>query len=66
MEEIESQEEEAQPILRRPERQSNKPKNLEDYVLIAIEEGERLLLSINNEPMSFYEANESRDRYKHV
>lgn len=47
--------------LRRSTRISSKPKYLEDYVLLlAEEEGERLLMCLNNEPESFEEAK----RYK--
>ncbi|KAG7582944.1 Zinc finger CCHC-type superfamily [Arabidopsis suecica] len=49
------------PPLRRTERQINKPKYLEDYVLLAEEEGEILLLSLNNEPKNFYEAKGSKE-----
>ena len=45
--------------MRRSERQSNKPKFLDDYILLAIEEGEKLLLCLNNEPLNFGEASES-------
>ncbi|CAA7038223.1 unnamed protein product [Microthlaspi erraticum] len=45
--------------LRRSTREKFTPKYLEDYVLLAIEEGERLLLCLNNEPNNFYEARES-------
>ncbi|KAG7558463.1 Zinc finger CCHC-type [Arabidopsis thaliana x Arabidopsis arenosa] len=49
------------PALRRTERQITKPKYLEDYVLMAEEEGESLLLCLNNEPRTFYEANKSKE-----
>ena len=39
-------------------RQTSKPKYLEDYVLLAEEEGEMLLLCLNNEPRNFEEARE--------
>jgi len=48
-------------VLRRSERPTSRPKYLEDYVLLAEEEGERLLLCLNNEPRDFYEARESRE-----
>ncbi|KAG7594051.1 Integrase catalytic core [Arabidopsis thaliana x Arabidopsis arenosa] len=51
----------APPILRRTERQINKPKYLEDYVLLAEEEGETLLLCLNNEPKNFAEAKTSKE-----
>lgn len=41
------------PALRRSQRQSNKPKHFEDYVLLAEEEGDILLLCLNNEPRTF-------------
>ena len=49
------------PVLRRSERLSTKPKYLDDYVLVAEYEGERLLLSLNDEPRSFQEARELRE-----
>ncbi|KAG7583121.1 GAG-pre-integrase domain [Arabidopsis suecica] len=49
------------PVLRRSGRQTTKPKYLEDYVLLAEEEGESLLLCLNNEPRTFHEANKSRE-----
>ena len=55
------EEEETHPVLRRSERQSNKPNYLDDYILLAIEEGEKLLLCLNNEPLNFGEASESRE-----
>ena len=45
LEDSETEEEDDQPGLRRSTRQSNKPKYLEDYVLLAEEEREKLLLS---------------------
>ncbi|KAG7559183.1 Integrase catalytic core [Arabidopsis thaliana x Arabidopsis arenosa] len=49
------------PVLRRTERQIIKPKYLEDYVLMAEEEGEVLLLCLNDEPRSFHEAKEIKE-----
>ncbi|KAG7570069.1 Glycosyltransferase 61 [Arabidopsis thaliana x Arabidopsis arenosa] len=49
------------PALRRTERQINKPRYLEDYVLMAEEEGEFLLLCLNDEPRSYYEAKEIKE-----
>ena len=43
-------------VLRRSERQTSRPKYLEDYVMVAEEEGEVLLMCINNEPRNFVEA----------
>ena len=69
-EEEETQEEEDTSeviALRRSDRQSVKPKylddyvNLEDYVLLAEEEGEMLLLSLNSEPRTFAEACELKE-----
>lgn len=47
--------------LRRSTRQVSRPKYLEDYVLLAEEEGEMLLLTLNNEPRCFYEAREHKE-----
>ena len=48
-------------ILRRTQRQVNKPKYLNDYVLLAEEEGETLLFCLNDEPRNFHEAKESEE-----
>ena len=48
-------------ILRRTQRQINNPKYLNDYVLLAEEEGETLLFCSNNEPRNFHEAKESKE-----
>lgn len=50
-----------QRVIRRSERQSLKPKYLEDSVLLAEEKREILLLCLNNEPKSFDEARESKE-----
>jgi len=47
--------------LRRTERQVSMPKYLKNYVLLAEEEGERLLLCLNNECRDFYEVKESKE-----
>ena len=47
--------------LRRSERVTKLPKYLDDYVLIADEEGEMLLLSLNDEPSNFVEASELKE-----
>jgi len=47
--------------LRRTERQVSMPKYLKNYVLLAEEEGERLLLCLNNECGDFYEVKESKE-----
>lgn len=53
----ESSEDVAEEIpLQRSERQVVKPKYLEDYVLLAEEEGEKLLLILNGKPEGFEEA----------
>ena len=52
---------ESQQVLRRSERQSIKPKYLDDYVLVAEYEGEQLLLSLNDEPRCFEEAKELKE-----
>ncbi|KAG7554412.1 Integrase catalytic core [Arabidopsis suecica] len=59
--EHEENQDQPQPSLRRTQRQIIKPKYLEDYVLLAEEEGEDLLLLLNNEPRDFYEASESKE-----
>lgn len=65
--EISEQEEEEEtvetspPVLRKSERQVTKPKYLEDYVLLTEEEGELLLLCLNNEPRNFEEAKQSKE-----
>ncbi|KAG7559474.1 Reverse transcriptase RNA-dependent DNA polymerase [Arabidopsis thaliana x Arabidopsis arenosa] len=59
--ETKNNQDQAPPVLRRTERQKVKPKYLEDYVLIAEEEGEMLLLCLNNEPGNFEEAKSSKD-----
>lgn len=52
-----------QPVeaLRRSERQVVRPKYLDDYVLLAEEEGEILLLCLNQEPRNFTEARELKE-----
>lgn len=47
--------------LRRSERLTSKPKYLEDYVLLAEELGEELLLYLNNEPRNFREAKDLKE-----
>lgn len=47
--------------LRRSERQVKKPSYIEDYILLAEEFGEEVLLYLNNEPRNFGEARESRE-----
>ncbi|XP_013615228.1 PREDICTED: uncharacterized protein LOC106338434 [Brassica oleracea var. oleracea] len=47
--------------LRRSERQHVKPKYLEDYVMLAEEEGEIVLLYLNNEPRNYREASELKE-----
>lgn len=56
LEEEDEGEEEEQVTLRRSQRESVKPKYLEDYVLLAEEEGDYLLMCLNDEPHSFEEA----------
>ena len=51
----------AAPVLRKSGRQTTIPSYLDDYVLLADEEGERLLMVVNDEPWDFKEANESRE-----
>lgn len=48
------------PVLRRSQRVSRTPKYLEDYILLAKEEGKRLISSLNEEPGYFDEAKESK------
>lgn len=53
---------ETETTLRRSQRQITKPKYLEDYVLyLAEEEGEILLMVLNDEPRNFSEAKRSKD-----
>ncbi|KAL1189087.1 Retrovirus-related Pol polyprotein from transposon RE2 [Cardamine amara subsp. amara] len=47
--------------MRRTQRQITKPKYLEDYALLAEEEGEFLLLCLNNEPRNWHQAKESKE-----
>lgn len=56
----EENEEEVQP-LRRSERQTTKPKYLDDYILLSEELGEEVLLYLNNEPRKFGEAKGSKE-----
>ena len=49
-----------EPELRRSTRERKLPGYLDDYILLAELEGERLLLSINDEPWSFEEAKEKK------
>ena len=49
------------PGLRRSERQRLRPKYLEDYVLVAEYEGDKLLLTLNDEPSSFEQAKELKE-----
>ena len=53
-------EEDHQPQPRRSTRTSNKPSYLDDYILIAEVESEKLLMIINDEPWSFVEAKEMK------
>ncbi|KAG7556107.1 Integrase catalytic core [Arabidopsis suecica] len=53
--------EQSQPKLRRSGRETKKPAYLEDYVLLAEYECERLLLSINEEPWDYNEAKDSKE-----
>ena len=48
-------------ILRRSTRQTAKPQYLEDYILLAEEEGESLLLCLNDEPRFFHEVKDSKE-----
>lgn len=43
-------------VLRRSEREKKKPAYLDDYILLAELDGERLLLSVNDEPWDYEEA----------
>ena len=58
--ELDDDEEETQPQPRRSTRASTKPPYLEDYILLAEVECERLLMIINNEPWNFSEAKEQK------
>lgn len=60
-EQLEEEETDIQPkSLRRSERQTTKPKYLDDYILLAEELGEEVLMYLNDEPRNFGEAKESR------
>lgn len=54
-------EEEIEARPRRSQRQTSVPKYLDEYVLHAEEEGDYLLMCINNEPRSYMEARESTE-----
>lgn len=47
--------------LRISERQSKRTSYLDDYILLAEELGEKVLLYLNSEPRNFGEAKESRE-----
>lgn len=56
-EQLEEEETDIQPQnLKRSERQTTKPKYLDDYILLAEELGEEVLMYLNDEPRSFGEA----------
>ena len=61
LEEEESEDDGEDRVLRRSERQTSRPKYLDDYVLLAEEEGEMLLLCLNGEPRTFEEASELKE-----
>ena len=48
------------PARRTSQRQVTKPKYLEDYILLTKEEGEKLLMCLNDEPRDFDEAKNSK------
>lgn len=48
-------------ILRRSERQTSRPKYLDDYVMLSEEESEMLLMCLNGEPRTFEEASELKE-----
>ena len=52
---------EAEPVLRRSQRERKQLGYLDDYILLAELEGERLLLSIKDEPWSYQEAKEKKE-----
>ncbi|WZZ60567.1 hypothetical protein YC2023_060674 [Brassica napus] len=60
-EEVVEDDEIAPPPLRRSERQTTQPKYLDDYVLLAEELGEEVLMYINSETRNFEEAKGSRE-----
>ena len=60
-EDDETEDQEEQMQLRRSQRQTSKPRYLDDYVLFAEEAGELLLMSVNNEPYNFEEAKGSKE-----
>ena len=55
-----SSEVDEEPVLRRSTRESKKPAYLDDYVLLADDEAERLLLFLDEEPWSYEEAVEEK------
>lgn len=59
--ESEVESEEDQPQLRRSQRETSKPKYLDDYVLFMEEAGEILLMCVNNEPYDYNEAKGSKE-----
>ena len=61
IEEEDESDHEARLLPRRSERQTSRPKYLEDYVLLADEEGEMLLLCLNEEPRNFEEARQLKE-----
>lgn len=50
-----------EPILRRSQRNTSKPKYLDDYVLLSEEEGEILLMFLNDEPKNYEEAKKYKE-----
>lgn len=61
IEEEDESDHEERSLPRRSERQTSRPKYLEDYVLLADEEGEMLLLYLNEEPRNFEEARQLKE-----
>ena len=59
--ESEEDQEESQTTLRRSQRITSAPKYQEDYVLFTEEEGEILLMVLNDEPRSFEEAKKFKE-----
>lgn len=60
IENVDNEEEEIQE-LRRSERQHTRPKYVDDYILLAEELGEEILMYLNNEPQDYGEAKESAE-----
>lgn len=61
IEEEDESDHETRELPRRSERQTSRPRYLEDYVLVADEEGEMILLCLSEEPRNFEEARQLKE-----